>query len=94
VRSNGTRYVHLCDTAPGVDAQACRRQLVADGAGSHPSSPVFERAQCGRVRLSDGHVVSPRAPHLPSMLGADTPSALVEQVFRSLSSPAASRVYR
>ena len=55
-----TRYAHACDFAPVADASACRRGLAEHAHRTSPMRSVAERAQWGRVRLADGHVVAQR----------------------------------
>ena len=56
-----TQYAHACDFAPVADASACRRGVAEDAVRASPLRSAGERAQWGRVRLADGHVVAQRA---------------------------------
>jgi hypothetical protein len=75
--ASAVQYVHPCDAqrsssssgaGSGDAAAACRARIDALGNGGTPGAaarltqpPLHERAQWGRVRLNDGHVVVPRA---------------------------------
>lgn len=53
-------YSHPCDFVEGIDASGCRKHL-ATHRSAIETALVSDRAQWGRVRLADGHIVTARA---------------------------------